>query len=103
MAQTISHPKVIEESWAEVSAKAEIFAEHQVRLIILPIDQPKSSRQELTNQIPGLIPPKIGSGTFEEIQALMQDEVSFSEEESLVEPVLENRAVRRSLIETNLI
>ena len=101
MPKTLVAPKVIEGSWAEVSEQAKQFADHQVRLIILPLDKPASNETTSDSKIPGLVPPKIGSGTFQEIVQLMADGISFSEEESLLEPVLENRAMRRSLLKEN--
>lgn len=98
MRQTISIPKVFEGSWAEVSAQAEPFADHQVRLIILPLDNPVDSNPVKPRKIPGLIPPKIGSGSFEDIMRLMADDVTFSDEDSLLKPILENRTMRRSII-----
>ena len=101
MTKTLTAPQVFEGSWEEVSLQAEKFAEHQVRLIILPLADKEPGKSTRTKPIPGLIPPKFGNGTFEDIMALMEDKVSFSEDDSLMEAILENRAMRRSILNSS--
>lgn len=104
MAQTISYPKVFEGSWAEVSAEAERFADHQVRLIILPLDKPYTSHSSISAKIPGLIPPKIGTGTFEDIMRLNSFQESDDKgEDDIMEAIAENRAMRRQLAAEKLV
>ncbi len=86
MSKTLVAPKIIEGSWAEVSEQGKQFADHQVRLIVLPLDKPASNENNAASEIPGLTPPKIGSGTFDDIVRLMADGITFSEEESLLGP-----------------
>ena len=97
MPKTLVAPKVIEGSWAEVSEQAKQFADHQVRLIILPLDKPASNVTNSDSKIPGLVPPKIGSGTFEDIVRLNPFSESEDEEEDIMEAIYENRAMRRQL------
>ncbi len=96
MRQTISKPKVIEGNWNEVKALAEPYANHRVRLTILPLDKTTGSEPNIPVKIPGLVIATMGSGSFEDVMALMSDSESISDEESLIEPILQNRAMRRS-------
>ena len=97
MPKTLVAPKVIEGSWAEVSEQAKQFTDHQVRLIILPLDKPASNETTIESKIPGLVPPKIGCGTFEDIMRLNSFSESEDEEEDIMEAIYENRAMRRQL------
>ena len=62
-----------------------------------PSEEKKSAQTDTQNAF-GIILPRIGSGTFGEIFSLMSKE-SLDEKESILEPILENRAMRRKLAE----
>ncbi len=98
MSKTLVAPKIIEGSWAEVSEQGKQFADHQVRLTILPLDKSVSNGTIIASEIPGLIPPKIGSGTFEDIVRLNSfSESEDGEDDDIMEAIYENRAMRREL------
>lgn len=98
MPKTLVAPKLIVGSWAEASEQGKQFADHQVRLTILPLDKAASVEANSPSEIPGLIPPKIGSGTFEDIVRLNSfSESEDEEEDDIMEAINENRAMRRQL------
>ena len=92
MTQNILKPDAFEGSWDEILAQGANWTGQRVRVSIL--DGEKSSVDRAVEA------PTIGSGTFEEIMALVQ---SFApkptDEENLLDAIEENRTLRRQLAE----
>ena len=89
MTGTVLKEKTIEGKWEEVAANAQDYAGHHVRLTVF---LPEKSTTDL-----GIVPPTQGAGTYRDIVSLLAKEEATPENESLLEPILENRAMRREL------
>ena len=91
MTQIISTPKVFEGTWDEVLAQGENWIGRRVRIAVLEDEKPLGDKARVI--------PAIGSGTFEEVMALVQSFSPPAYEESLLDAIMESRTLRRQIAE----